>query len=93
MSKQLVLMGGEQPRPRRHGLLDERTKELCRLGVLQARAALREASRRASARDAAQREERELELARRAAAARRAAQRRLDVPAPAAGGQTAADAA
>ena len=89
MSKQLVLMSGEQPRPRRHGLLDERTKQVGRLGVVQARAALAEASRRASERDAAQRAEREVELARRAAAARRAARRRVGVPAPVVGPSTA----
>jgi hypothetical protein len=72
MSKQLVLMNGEQARPNRTGLLDERTKRLGRLGVMQARAALAEASRRASERDAERLSRQENELATRAEAARRA---------------------
>jgi hypothetical protein len=81
MAQQLVLMNGEQPRPRatRSGLLDERTKQVGRLGLVRARAALAEANRRASERDAERAAQREDELARRAAAARRAA-RRLDAP-------------
>ena len=76
MTQQLVLMNGEQSRPRSTGLLDERTKEVGRLGISQARAALAEASRRASERDAERLARRENELARRAEAARTAAARR-----------------
>lgn len=79
MSDQLVLMNGEQdpaPRRTRSGLLDERTKQLGRLGVVQARAALAEASRRASERDAERVARHEDELARRAAAARQAVEQR-----------------
>jgi hypothetical protein len=70
MSKQLVLMNGDQGRPRPNGLLDERTKQVGRMGVVQARAALAEASRRASERDAERLAHRENELARRVEAAR-----------------------
>lgn len=81
MAQQLVLMNGEQPRPRstRTGRLDERTKQVGRLGLVRARAALAEANRRASERDAERVAQREDELARRAAAARAAA-RHLEVP-------------
>lgn len=79
MSDQLVLMNGEQERATRRsgaGLLDERTKQVGRLGVVQARAALAEASRRASERVAERVAERDDELARRAAAARMAVEHR-----------------
>lgn len=73
MSNQLVLINGETARPHPAGLLDERTKQVGRLGVVQARAALAEASRRAAERDAARLARRETELARRAEAARHSA--------------------
>ena len=83
MTKQLVLLNGP-PAPRStFGRLDERTKQVGRRGVSEARAALAAASRRAAERDSERLERREQELARRAAAARAAAARRAgDTPEP-----------
>ena len=82
MTQQLVLMNGEQPRRSTAGRLDERTKQVGRVGVSQARAALAEASRRASERDAERLARRDNELARRAAEVARAAgaRRRSEAP-------------
>jgi hypothetical protein len=85
MTTQLVLMNGD-PRPSGAGLLDERTKQVGRLGLVRARAALAEANRRANERDAERMAHRENELARRAAAA----QHRADNPASGAGTGAAA---
>jgi len=73
MTHQLALINGETPRPNSSGRLDERTKEVGRLGLSQARAALQEANRRALERDAQRLARRDDELARRAADARRLA--------------------
>lgn len=79
MTTQLALINGEHPRPSRPGMLDERTKQVGRLGVEQARAALIEASRRASERTAERVARREQELMQRAELARRAAARRAEI--------------
>lgn len=73
MTKQLVLINGEPPRSSRVGRLDERTREVGRIGLSHARAALAEANRRALERDAERMSRRDNELAIRADAARRAA--------------------
>lgn len=73
MTKQLALINGETPHRHSSGRLDERTKEVGRLGLSQARAALQEANRRALERDAERLARRDNELAQRAADARRLA--------------------
>jgi hypothetical protein len=76
MTTQLALINGETPRPTFSGRLDEHTKELGRIGVSNARAALKEANRRALERDAARLARRDAELEQKAAAARRLAANR-----------------
>lgn len=73
MTKQLELIHNETRRSSTNGRLDARTREVGRLGLTQARAALAAASARAAARDAARLAARDDELARRAAAATAAA--------------------
>ena len=73
MSKQLLLMTSENSGPSQVGILDERTKQVGRRGLSRARAALHEASRRATERDAERLARRDSELASRAAAASAAA--------------------
>lgn len=81
MTKQLELIQGDTSRSAStdDGRLDARTREVGRIGLSQARAALAAASARAAARDAARVAARDDELARRAAAAA-AAQRRGPEP-------------
>jgi hypothetical protein len=70
MTKQLELIQGDAPRSSSTGgRLDARTREVGRIGLSQARAALAAASARAAARDAARLAARDDDLARRAAAA------------------------
>ncbi|MHB1139828.1 MAG: hypothetical protein ACYC2O_12805 [Microthrixaceae bacterium] len=76
MTTQLELIDGAAARPTFSGRLDEHTKEVGRLGVSAARAALKEANRRALERDAARLARRDGELEERAAAARRLAANR-----------------
>ena len=66
MTQQLILMNGESTPTSSVGRLDERTKQVGRLGLSQARAALQEASRRASERDAERLARRDNELVERA---------------------------
>lgn len=73
MTKQLALINGDTPHGSSSSRLDERTKEVGRLGLSQARAALRAANRRANERDAERLARRDNELAQRAADARRLA--------------------
>ena len=73
MTKQLELIQGDAPRSTNNGRLDARTREVGRIGLSQARAALAAASARAAARDAARQAERDDELARRAAVAKETA--------------------
>lgn len=80
MTKQLALINGDAPHGPSSSRLDERTKEVGRLGLSQARAALQAAHRRANERDAERLARRDNELAQRAADARRvAAARGVDV--------------
>lgn len=78
MTQQLVLMSGESAGPSQVGRLDERTRQVGRRGLSEARAALQEASRRATERDAERIARRDNELAARAAAARAAAAKLLE---------------
>ena len=81
MSKQLLLMSTETTGPSQIGRLDERTKQVGRRGLNEARAALRAASSRASERDAERLARRDQELSSRAgAASAAAAARRGNVP-------------
>ncbi len=70
MTDQLVLINDEPHRKDGFGRLDEETKRVGREGLSMARAALRQASGRAAARDAARLERRDDELARRAGVVR-----------------------
>lgn len=76
MTKQLTLINGGTARQHSSDRLDERTKQVGRIGLSQARAALQEANRRATERDAERLARRDKELAQRAADAKRLADSR-----------------
>lgn len=78
MTKQLALINGGTARQHSSDRLDERTKQVGRIGLSQARAALQEANRRATERDAERLARRDNELAQRAADAKRLADARRD---------------
>lgn len=83
MTKQLALINGGTARQHSSDRLDERTKQLGRIGLSQARAALQEANRRATERDAERLARRDNELAQRSADAKRVAEARRDTHAEA----------
>jgi len=78
MTKQLALINGGTARQHSSDRLDERTKQVGRIGLRQARAALQEANRRATERDAERLARRDNELAQRAADATRLADARRE---------------
>ena len=78
MTKQLTLINGGTARQHSSDRLDERTKQVGRIGLSQARAALQEANRRATERDAERLARRDKELAQRAADAERLADSRRE---------------
>ena len=78
MTKQLTLINGGTARQHSSDRLDERTKQVGRIGLSQARAALQEANRRATERDAERLARRDNELAQRAADAKRLAETRRE---------------
>ncbi|HTO00585.1 MAG TPA: hypothetical protein VL068_07910 [Microthrixaceae bacterium] len=73
MTKQLILLNSKPTPSASVSRLDERTKELGRIGIREARAALSEANRRVAEREALRTAMRDNELADRARTARRAA--------------------